>query len=397
MPKNFKKLIYLKLIILIQIFPILFSFNKYGITSELYSIPSQDYLRNIPKNNFYILGPGDKLKISVTEDAKELDSTFIINGNGTANLKRLKNIYVEGLTLEELKLLLNKEYSKYVINPDVQLEVYSYRAIKVYIDGEVENPGQYILNGSFDLQNENINQDLNENLRNRTFSNSTSISDSAVYEDQDSTPTKTPIIFPTLFDVIRKSSGITVNANLREIIVTRKNNLTEGGGRIKTKIDLLKVLNLEDPSQNIRILDGDTIFIPRGDNLASVDIAKAIKSNINPATINVYVGGRVEMPGRYQIAKTSSLSDAVEIGGGTKILKGPVRLIRYNNNGEVSKIKLRYRPNKKKGSSKNPYLKNGDIIYVGKSSFNIASEIINDVTSPLQGLVSIYGLYKVFE
>lgn len=103
------------------------------------------------------------------------------------------------------------------------------------------------------------------------------------------------------------------------------------------------------------------------------------------------------MPGRYQIAKTSSLSDAVEIGGGTKILKGPVRLIRYNNNGEVNKIKLRYRPNKKKGSSKNPYLKNGDIIYVGKSSFNIASEIINDVTSPLQGLVSIYGLYKVFE
>ena len=93
-----------------------------------------------------------------------------------------------------------------MINPDVELEVYSYRAVKVYIDGEVENPGQYILNGSFDLQNENINQDLNENLRNRTFSNSTSISDAAVYEGQDSSPTKTPIIFPTLFDVIRKSS-----------------------------------------------------------------------------------------------------------------------------------------------------------------------------------------------
>ena len=116
MQNKFIKQTTLKLIILIQILPTLIYPNKFTFASDLDTKPTTDYLRNIPKNNFYLLGPGDELALRVSEEARELDSRFTINGQGTAYLKRLKNIYVEGLTLEELKSLLNEEFSKYVFS-----------------------------------------------------------------------------------------------------------------------------------------------------------------------------------------------------------------------------------------------------------------------------------------
>ena len=148
-----KKLIALKIIILFQLYPNIFAPNIFSYASTSETKPTVKYLKNIPKDNFYILGPGDQIHLKVSKLAKELDSVFIINGQGVANLKRLNNIYVEGLTIKELRILLNEEYSKYVINPNVELEILRYRPIKVYIDGEVESPGQYIINGSFTLAN----------------------------------------------------------------------------------------------------------------------------------------------------------------------------------------------------------------------------------------------------
>ncbi len=359
--------------------------NNYFISkvysTELDSRPSVDYLKKSNKENFYILGPGDTLKLSVSEDAKELDSVFTINGEGYAYLKRLKKVYLSGLTINELKKILTKEYKKFVLEPDVELDILRYRPIKIYIDGEVETPGQHILKGSYSIQNNQIFDERNENLQD-------------VYE---ATEDRSSIYFPTLVDIIRKSDGLTAEANLKEITITRRNNLTDGGGRLKTTVNLLKVLNLEDSSQNIRILDGDTIYIAKGGNPSAYEISKAIKSNLNPAEISIYVGGRVEFPGRKKISKSASLNDAIDISGGSKIFKGPVRLIRNNNNGETNKRKFKYRRGALKGSLNNPFLKNGDIIYIGKSKFNIATEVLNEVTSPLQSLVSIYGIYKVFD
>ena len=398
MQRDLEKILKINLVFLLHLLPSFVSLNNYSYALEVDNAPKADYLKKIPKNNFYILGPGDQISLRVSEEARELDSNFVINGEGVAYLKRLRNIYMEGLTIKELTKLLNEEYGKYVINPKVEIRIEKYRPISFYIDGEVESPGQYIINGSFSLGNNYLSSEEIRRKNNTIFPK-----DEFLYREENESISLNPpsnttaIAFPTLIDAIRQSRGITANANLREIIVTRKNNLTNGGGRIKTKINLLKVLNLEDQSQNIRILDGDTIFIPKGDNPSSLDIAKAIKSNLNPSFINIYIGGRVELPGKYQINKSSTLNDAIDISGGAKRLKGPTRLIRYDNDGTVDKRNFRYRRNAKRGSYYNPYLKNGDIIYVGKSAFNVASEVLNEVTSPLQSMVSIYGIYKVFD
>ena len=60
------------------------------------------------------------------------------------------------------------------------------------------------------------------------------------------------------------------------------------------------------------------------------------------------------------ISRAGVLSDAVILAGGTKVIPGPVKFIRYNNDGSMDKREFRFNPKAKRGSYKNPYLKNYD-------------------------------------
>ena len=46
----------------------------------------------------------------------------------------------------------------------------------------------------------------------------------------------------------------------------RENSKSEGGGKIKAKIDIYSLLNNGDQSQNISLRDGDSIIIPKSYN-----------------------------------------------------------------------------------------------------------------------------------
>ena len=114
-----------------------------------------------------------------------------------------------------------------------------------------------------------------------------------------------------------------------------------------------------------------------------------------PKFINIGLFGRVNTPGTLKINKTATLNEAVALAGGTKFLKGPVNFIRYNSDGTIDRRKFKFKFSARRGDFKNPYLRDGDVIYVGKSSLNIANEVITEVTSPLQGIVSAFGFYKI--
>ena len=84
------------------------------------------------------------------------------------------------------------------------------------------------------------------------------------------------------------------------------------------------------------------------------------------------------------------------MAGGAKVLKGPLKFVRFNNDGTIDRRKIYYRPNRKPGSYKNPFLKDNDFIYLGNSFLSSASEVINEVSSPFVGIVSTYGIFKAF-
>ena len=376
------KSIFLQTLLFSQLFLYHLYKPKQILANDISNQPSVDYIRNKPINNYYILGPGDVLSISVNEQAISLAKVFTINGEGIANLKRLKGIYASGLTIEELTDILNKEYSKYVLKPNVELNVISYRPIKIYVDGEVENPGLHVLPGTIPARTEIV-------ASRKALPRETLIPKEI--------PIGLDVYFPSIIDAIRKTGGVTMNAELSSIKITRINNISNGGGRVKTNIDLMKTLDLKDNSQNLRLFDGDMVFIPKSKTPIIGQISKAIRSNLNPKFITVYVGGRVEKSGPIAVNKAAVLNEAIDLTGGAKVLRGPVSFLRYNNDGTIDKRRFSLNKSANRGSYNNPYLSDGDVIYVGKSAFNISNEIIQEVTAPFVGIFSTYGLYKTLD
>ena len=143
------------------------------------------------------------------------------------------------------------------------------------------------------------------------------------------------------------------------------------------------------------MFDGDTISIPKNEEPVLSQLSKAVKSNLNPKFIDVYICGRVDRAGTITVNKATTLSEAIEISGGTKVLKGPVRFLRYNNDGTVDSRKFQFSKSSKRGEYKNPYLRDGDVIYVGRSVFNTTTEILSEVTQPFTSLINAYTVYKI--
>ena len=363
MPFKFKNSF--NLIILMQLCFLDFFIPRNIIATQKLQKPDIEYLRKSPINDFYILGPGDTLKLSVTESSELLDQEFLIDINGQASLLRLKKVYVEGLTITELTELLNEAYIDYVKEPNVNIEITVFKPVDLLIEGEVSKPGKYSLQ-----------------------MNLTQITDTDLNIPK--------LQLPTLIDAIKESGGLTENADLKNILVIRNNNLSNGGGKIKSTINLYSALDGSAPGNNINIFNDDKIIIPFTDEPMVSEIKQVMLNNLNPQSINVFVGGRVTRPGLLQISNAAVLTEAIELAGGTSIIKGPVRFLRYQSDGKIDRRKFRFRKDAKRGSYKNPYLRNGDVITIGRNSFNVASDLIGEVTAPIQGLVSTYGIYKIF-
>ena len=380
---NFKKykIIAIQLLFFNSLFINNFFYSKKSFSEELSNKPSSEYIRTVNDNSFYIIGPGDVIDLIVSEEAVDLNKRFQIDGEGNAILKRLKKIRVQGLSIDELKDILNQEYSKYVKEPDVELTVIKYRPVRVFIDGEVIDPGMHFLQATSNLKDEEIQQFM--------------LGTEDILPAQNNIGIGNNVFFPSLIDFLRKAKGVTNSADLTNIEVQRINTISNGGGRLSTKLNILDTLDLKDVSQNIRILDGDTILVPKSDIEIAEQLSKTIKSNINPKYVTIFVSGRFENPGNVKVSKLSTLNDAIEISGGAKVLKGEVRFLRYQGDGVLDRRTFRLNKSAKKGSYKNPYLRDGDQIYMSKSPINVATEVIQELSAPLQGIVSAYGFYKI--
>ena len=64
----------------------------------------------------------------------------MIDGEGII-LPKLKTVYVNGLSIKELTKLLNESFKEYVKYPNVEITIKNYRPVRVFVQGEVSNPG----------------------------------------------------------------------------------------------------------------------------------------------------------------------------------------------------------------------------------------------------------------
>ena len=345
----------------------------------------------------YILGPGDTLQIELV-DIPELSGTVSIGPDGTLYLPRLRALYVEGLTVEELRYFLTEQFKRYVRQPEIYIRPVGFRPIRIYVGGEVKRPGYYTLSGTQELGGVSSEADAairasgGDQLNSRP--DSPASPGSGTSRSGGGGITTYGALFPTVFDAIRTAQGITPYSNLAEVQVTRRQPVSAGGGKIRTQLNFLSLITEGDESQNIRLFDGDVVSVAKSPVVLREQLLKAGQTNLSPQFIQVYVSGRVKTPGGITLPQASALNQALNLAGGPSLLRGKVEFIRFTREGELDRRLFTYNPNAASDSAANPILMAGDIIRVQDSALSASINVMNELTGPFVGVYSVYSLFR---
>ena len=348
----------------------------------------------------YILGPGDGLQIELL-DLPELSGSFSIGPDGTLYLPRLRALYAEGLTIEELRGFLTQQFKAYVRDPQVYVRPVAYRPIRIYVGGEVKRPGYYTLSGNQELSSLSSSAEALQ-LQAGTATTTTrpglgQVPGSAPAAATGSGLNTFGAVFPTVFDAIRTAQGVTPYTNLAQVQVTRKRAQGLGGGRIRTNLNFLSLITEGNESQNIRLFDGDVVNVGRSTVVLREQLLKAGQTNLSPRFINVFVSGRVAQAGGVVVPQGANLTQAIDMAGGLKLLHGRVEFVRFTREGEIDRRVFNYNPGAANDDYRNPVLMSGDVIRVRESPISATVTVLNEVTGPAVGIYSVYSLFNGFE
>ena len=352
-----------------------YSFEKRSL--DFSSFNNKNSLNQYQKfSTDYILDIGDVIFINFV-GASFLSSTFTIDKDGKINLPELNSIYVSGLTIEELEESLRTKFDEYLFDPEVKIQILKYRPIQVLINGEVKRPGIYDFDASF------INNDFPGAYKDIPKGRVPQIYNSAL-----------PFKVYRIDDVIRSANGITNNADLSKIVVVRKNSLSNGGGKIKGEFNFLKLLNDGDLNQNIRLYDGDAIFISKTNNNIKDQIISFRKTNLNPKFIEVFVAGNIDsaLKGKVSLPQGANLNQAIAASGGKLLFTGNIEFIRFNDDNTKTRSKFKYDPSSPENSKTNPILMSGDIINVQRNFVGNATSVIGSIARPLTSGFILYNI-----
>ena len=359
-------------------------------STELASVRTLNY-------DSYILGPGDTLSVELL-NLPELTGTSTIGPDGTLYLPRLRALQVEGLTIEELRLFLTEQYKPYVLAPEVYITPVNYRPVRVYVGGEVARPGYYTIRGA------SLSQDLTFKSKKFEINNSGSIRAKVMSVAPTEAETRgftTPITSPstqlptpTLFDALQAARGVTLFSQLDSVQITRKRPVSQGGGKVRTNVNFLRLISDGDEDVNIRLYDGDAIFVRKSDNVLRDQLLAASRTNLSPDFIEVFVSGRVKEPGPQQLPQGASLNQAIASAGGPKLLRGRVEFLRFTQEGATDRRVFGYNPKAISGDYRNPVLMPGDVVRVNESLVSASLEFLNEITAPAVGLYSVYSIYR---
>ncbi len=329
----------------------------------------------------YIIGSGDRLYIEFF-GLPEFSQIYAIGPTGSIYLPEIGAINVEGLSIQGLKRKLTEDYAEVITSPQFDIQIVGYRPVNAFVLGEVRKPGRYTISGSTD-ESYAFTKKVYPSI----------VTDKAEAFEQ-SLKTNS---FPTLFDAIRASGGITEKSDLTNIQLTRKNPLDQGGGYIRTSLNIFPELigEMITESQNIKILDGDIIKLSRSKELIMQQMRSAMKSNINPSQILVFISGQSEDRGSRVIPSGSSLNQLIASSGGKKIFSGNVEFIRFSNDGSVERRVFGHKPNAGEGTYQNPILIDGDIVHIRRSLIGYTNEAITTISKPAIGLLGLYNIYDL--
>jgi polysaccharide export outer membrane protein len=161
-------------------------------------------------NDQYVIGAEDVLYIHVWKE-EAFTRTIPVRMDGMISLPLVQEIKAAGLTPLQLKEVLARKLKEFIENPVVSVTVMEANSYKVYVSGQVKNPGVF-------------------RLRSET----------------------------SVAQIIPMAGGFTEWANQKKILIIRNEN----GREKRITVNYKKILRGSDSSENIVLKTGDTIIVP---------------------------------------------------------------------------------------------------------------------------------------
>lgn len=229
----------------------------------------------------YVVGPQDVLTIAVFGH-NDLNGQFRVDGDGTFTFPLIGRVTAGQQTVRQLEGEMTRLLREYIKAPQVSVTVGQYKSRRLFIVGEVRSPGAYVLTG---------NMSLIEAI---------ALAGSAL-------PTASG-------DVLIVRGGVN-GASVAAPVVP----VGDRAGVERVDLDALQRGHLD---QNVAVFDGDTLFIPRAEN--------------------VFLVGQVKSPGAYPIRRGTTVLQALALAGGAAD-RGASNRIEIERLENGTKVKFRVR------------------------------------------------------
>ena len=258
----------------------------------------------------YILGPNDIISIYVYDSPEFSQEKVHIQPDGKIIIEPLGSLQVSGMTIDDLHDLLVYKYKFYLNDPKVTIKLDQTKPFIVYVTGAVTNPGSYEI--ETDTANANSNLDAKTEIHVLRKS-------------------------PLLSNILVAAGGISYDADLEHVKIINSINP-------EMEVNLLDLLEKSDSSQDVYLMSGDVVNIPRLPTPFAVDDEKYKKyasATFSPKSVPVKVFGYVNNPGLIELnpAVSLNLNSAITSAGGylTDSAYAPkkVYLSRLDGNGKL--------------------------------------------------------------
>ena len=267
--------------------------------------------------NEYKLGPGDQIYINSYGGVLDIQAQYTINKEGEIFIPKIGPIPLAGVTYKDAEQVITKSIEKVFKNFKISVTMGRLKGVEIYVVGQARDPGKKYVNN-----------------------------------------------VATFYNTVLGLASPSLIGSMRNIQLKR-------AGQTISKFDLYKFIANGDTESDLKLLDGDIIYIP-------------------PANDFVAVLGMVNSPAIYEILEDEKINQILALSGGLPTLANnkKAQLERVDVNRTISRqvedLKL-----DKAGLDKK--LTAGDIITV----FPISQEFENSIT--LSGNVSSPMRYKYHE
>ena len=224
-------------------------------------ITNYDPIDNVPVTQDYRIGTGDEITLTLWGIPEEGTFRVMVNRDGLANIPHIGAVRLAGYTMSEAERIISARLNQYYTGYQMNLSMGSLRSITVYVTGNSQRPGAYTVSS-----------------------------------------------FATLMNALLASGGPSQSGSLRAIELKRN-------GKTITVFDMYAMLLQGDKTQDVRLQNGDVVYIP-------------------PVGPLVGIAGEVQTPGIYELHGATRVKDLLYIAGGLRAqtFRGRIQFYRVFNN-----------------------------------------------------------------